>query len=574
MNRIRFSQISAFALALAAGGIAVPAFAQTGEVVAQANPDADRLAEEMRALAVDPRDMRALLSAAAISNRLDDTSAALAFYARAEKLEPDNPRIFAGRAAVLVKLERPGEALLLFQQAEQRGLAMADYASDRGLAYDLMGAPHLAQREYRQAMVRGNDDELLRRLALSLGIVGKPDEAMRVIDPLLRRSDRAAWRARAFILAMNGDIAGADRIASSMMPNNMGAALSPFFRRLPNMSVGDRAHAVHFGQMGRTSARLADAQLSPQLSPYVPEPKPVQVAAVQTPPPAAVVPASTGRDRRSRRERERVQAAAPVTSRPVVAAVAEDSLPPLPPPPQFVAPPPQLVQEVPEPAPRPRPRRVEIASVPMSSTPASVIGGPAASLMSERPPSRRNPPRPAREERALAGIVDDIDVPESEILAMAVPPVVHTAREPAAEVREPVRLASTPPAEAKPKPAATRPAPKTTTPAADAAKGKKKEPPKPKPPAEPKRIWVQVAGGANEDTLPTTWKRLAKEAPAAFRGKSAWWTPLRATNRLLAGPFKTNAEAQTFVNSLKKEGMSAFVFTSEPGQKINKLDMK
>ncbi|NML05544.1 SPOR domain-containing protein [Sphingomonas sp. G-3-2-10] len=570
MNRIRFSHIPAIALALAAGSFAVPVFAQTSEVVAQPNPDADRLAEEMRALAVDPRDMRALLSAAAISNRLDDTSAALAFYARAEKLEPDNPRIFAGRAAALVKLERPGEALLLFQQAEQRGLPMADYASDRGLAYDLMGAPHLAQREYRQALVRGNDDELLRRLALSLGIVGKPEEAMRVIDGLLRRSDRAAWRARAFILAMNGDIPGAERIASSMMPNNMGAALSPFFRRLPNMSPGDRAHAVHFGQMGRTPGRLADAQLSPQLSPYVPEPKPVQVAAATpAPPPSSVAAAAPARDRRSRRDRPRTEvAAAPVTSRPVPQQV-EESLPPLPPPPQFVAPPPQLVQEVPAPTPTPRRRRVEIASLPMGSTPADVFGGPAASAI-ERP--RRTPARPSLETPALAGIVDDIDVPESEILAMAVPPVVPTASRPAPE---PMRVATaSPPPETKAKPAVTRTPPRTAAPAAADAKGKKKEPPKPKPPAEPKRIWVQVAGGANEDTLPTTWKRLAKEAPAAFRGKSAWWTPLRATNRLLAGPFKTNAEAQTFVNLLKKEGMSAFVFTSEPGQKINKLDLK
>ncbi|MDF7775891.1 SPOR domain-containing protein, partial [Sphingomonas sp. AOB5] len=283
----------------------MPAFAQTSEVVAAPNPDADRLAEEMRALALDPRDMRALLSAATISNRLDDTAAALAFYARAEKLEPDNPRIFAGRASVLVKMERPGEALLLFQDAEKRGLPMGEYAADRGLAYDLLGAPHLAQRDYRQAMQRSNDDELVRRLALSLGIVGKSDEAMRVLDPLLRRSDRAAWRARAFILAMNGDVPGAERIASSMMPNNMGAALTPFFRRLPNMTPGDRAFAVHFGQMARTPGRLADAQLAPQFQPYVPEPKPVQVAAATpAPQPVVTTPApATARDRRSRRDR-------------------------------------------------------------------------------------------------------------------------------------------------------------------------------------------------------------------------------------------------------------------------------
>ena len=59
-----------------------------------------------------------------------------------------------------------------------------------------------------------------------------------------------------------------------------------------------------------------------------------------------------------------------------------------------------------------------------------------------------------------------------------------------------------------------------------------------------------------------------------MKGKSAWSAPLRATNRVLAGPFKTSAEAQSFVNTLGKAGVSAFVFTSEAGQKIIRLGVK
>ena len=91
---------------------------------------------------------------------------------------------------------------------------------------------------------------------------------------------------------------------------------------------------------------------------------------------------------------------------------------------------------------------------------------------------------------------------------------------------------------------------------------------------EPARIWVQVAGGANEGTLPKEWAKVRDKAPAAFKGKSGWTTPLRATNRVLAGPFKTNEEARAFVNALSKEGLSTFVFTSEAGQKITKLPAK
>ncbi len=56
--------------------------------------------------------------------------------------------------------------------------------------------------------------------------------------------------------------------------------------------------------------------------------------------------------------------------------------------------------------------------------------------------------------------------------------------------------------------------------------------------ANPSRIWVQVAGGANEDDLPKAWAAAKAKAPA-LAGKSGWKTPLRATNRVLTGPFKT-----------------------------------
>ena len=100
----------------------------------------------------------------------------------------------------------------------------------------------------------------------------------------------------------------------------------------------------------------------------------------------------------------------------------------------------------------------------------------------------------------------------------------------------------------------------------------KPEPVKPDPAKlEPARHWVQVAGGANKGDLPKVWDKLVKQAPAQFRGKRGWTTPLRATNRLLAGPFATAREAQAFVNELGKAGLSGFAWQSEAGQKIERL---
>lgn len=617
MNRIRF--LGAAALALAAAG-AAPALAQN-EIVAQANPDADRLADDMRVLAANPRDVAALLDAGMTSARLGDTSAALAFFQRAEAIDPSNPKISAGRAMALVRLERPGEALRLFQAAEAGGVPASQYAADRGFAYDLLGQPGLAQRDYKLAMASGGrDDETLRRYALSLGITGDTAEAMQLLDPLLRRSDRAAWRARAFILAMNGDVPGAEKIASNMMPGNMGQALTPFFRRLGSLAPADRAFAVHFGELSPTQARLADARMAPTLPRYVPAPRPVQLAAA---PPVAAKPApAKGRDRRSRREREAderkaAEAAAAEAARRAQAAADRPVEAPLPAPPQFVRRAEPIVQPIPAPKREEEPvemaRREPAASTPARAIrpaetraaeprPATVASAPpqpaapapaAAETAASAPPtptpapapvvasSEPAPPGPAKvgqEDSILAAIVNNITIPAEELEAVANPPADGPAVQPAPA---PVRVAEATPVAAKPRPAPTKPEPAKPNPrkkveaAKPDPKAKKPEPKKPDPAkTEPSRIWVQVAGGANEDMLARAWKGVVAKAPAAMKGKSAWWTPLRATNRVLAGPFKTAAEAQSFVNALGKSGVSAFVFTSEAGQKVNKLAVK
>ncbi|UYY59550.1 SPOR domain-containing protein [Sphingomonas sp. S2-65] len=706
---IRISLLHSAALAMALTVAAAPAGAQT-MMVAAPNPDADRLTQTMRTLAADPRDLSALVEAGRLSTRLNDTPAALAFFQRAESVSPGDPRIAAGRAAVLVRLKRPGEALRLFQSAEARGASIRDYAADRGFAYDLLGQPGLAQADYKLAMQRERDDELVRRYALSLGISGQVDQANALLDPLLRRSDRAAWRARAFILAMNGDMAGAERIATSMMPGNMAPSLVPFFRRLGGLTPADRAFAVHFGELSPTQARLADARLAPNLPHYVPEQRPVQVAARQAPAPAART-----RDRRSARDRRRqepvvVAAATPVNARLLAAPAPQPMPPPAPAQPVFAQQRTPIVQPLPAPAPTPSPvtapvvvamrepaassaiapartpvptrevvpapatsaatlpaanptptptpsAPVQLASTtppivrsaivapspstPAASAPAPVVTQPSAATPSLESAAARRPepavtpppvavvqpstspapaivetrvaaaaPEPAppgpvavgQEDSVLASIVANLTIPAAELEAansMALPvPTVATVPPPApppVEAPEPVK----PRAKAEPAKLASARADDASKPAAikgtktgktadtkikpdakaDAkakldAKAKADAKAKPAAKPDPERVWVQVAGGANAGDLAKAWKSVAAKAPAQLRGKSGWWTPVRASNRLLTGPFKTEAEGQAFVNSLAKAGVSGFVFTSEAGQKVNKIGDK
>jgi hypothetical protein len=226
---------------------------------------------------------------------------------------------------------------------------------------------------------------------------------------------------------------------------------------------------------------------------------------------------------------------------------------------------------VPTPAPAPAPP-------PGSTRVTRFTGQPARGGDDEAeetaPPVRRARPGAGRigeEDSVLASIVSGITIPDSEREAIDVVeeiPAPTPPPPPKAEPRpepKPVKVAAASPSATSGKTTA-KPTAKADT---------KKTPAKPDPKkADPARIWVQVAGGANEKTLPATWQKLVKQAPAAFKGKSGWTTPLRATNRLLAGPFKSDKDAQGFVNALRKEDISAFVFTSEAGQKITKLGAK
>lgn len=713
MNIVNSPCLSLIAGALVLGGGGVPAVAAQTEIVQPLSADADALSAEMRTLAANPNDFSALVRAGELALNLGDTAAAARFFARADKIDARNGRLKAGTARTLLLLERPGEALRLFDEAERLGYDPVHYAAERGLAFDLVGEQQRAQRDYRLALKQAPDDETSRRFALSLGISGRKDQALAQIDTLLRRSDRAAWRVRAFVLAMSGDVAGAEKIATSMLPPGMASGLMPFFAKLAALGPADRAFAVHFGEVAPTPARIADARLTPAYPPLPPEPQPV-VRLAANPPPARDARA----DRRNRQARERdrpVQVAAavvppvlrtlpPAPPRPAPKAAPQPVKPqPTPAPLRAPAPPPvaQTVQEAarpeakvaerpaivalgppaapattsPEPvplavqsppaqtvasiaAPQPAPAApagsTAVSAVPaftlappvraaaslpltppepdpkvdqapktdlMTPAPAPVVAraepvapppaapppaeptpvAATAALPAPAPDRPASPPvsapeaAPARpvasEESILARIVASIAVPAAEL---GVPPVTAATRpsSPAANVPSATEADS---AKAKPTPPVLSPEEKRAAAKAEAKKLADKKladrklaerqaadkraaeeaaAAKKALKAEPSRVWVQVAGGANVADLPKEWTRLRGKAGALLQGRQSWTTPLRFTNRLLTGPFKSSDEAQAFVNQIAKSGITGFVFTSDAGQKIARLPAK
>lgn len=248
------------------------------DAMARGDP-AEALARYLRILARDPGDLDALSGAGAAALAVGDADAAINFYVRAEKISPRDGRIKAGLGSALVQKEQPRAALRLFNNAVDLGVAPFEVALDRGLAYDLRGDNRKAQGEYLQLLRVRADPEASRRLALSLAMMGERAGALAILDPLLRKRDVAAWRAQAFVLAMTGDLLGAQTVAYQVLPRYQADVLKPFLERLPSLKPAEKAAAVHFGHFPEDKAPVQMAVANPIASakagssPQLPEPK-------------------------------------------------------------------------------------------------------------------------------------------------------------------------------------------------------------------------------------------------------------------------------------------------------------
>ena len=593
-------------------------------VIFSSDPN-DLLAVNLKILAQNPYDVTALTEAGLGALAGGDPSAAIGFLARAEELNPRSGKIKATLGSALVQIEKPTEALRLFAEATALGIAERDIASDRGLAHDLLGQNKLAQKDYVTALRYTQDSETTRRYALSLGIAGNKKEALDLLTPLLEREDQGAWRARAFILAMNGEVEEGDRIARAVTPLALQGTMTPFLRRLGTLGLANRAAAVHFGTMPADGVRYAMVDpgdsfrsvgngTSDGLTPKKEAP-PQRVI-------AAPVPAESPREERKRLKRDRelmalaaqgrkiavadaVPVAAPVLAKPVLAK--SDAAPP--PPVSDQGPlgrrvgarisavdPMRLPPELRPPLVQPDGTKLPpvVSTVTLVPTMTSLPPPSAAPLVVELPPQP---------------VVETVVVAANPVPGFTLTPAVSAAVVPT--IAEPVVVAAAP-LPVEPPPAAPEPTglasilagivTETETIAAPlpsdteiramrlATRRKQETDSKAKAVAEaeaakkaeataiakrnPARIWVQIATGANRAGLPGTWKKLQGQAGKTLTGQSAASVGYKATNRLLIGPFKSTAEARAMVTKLSKDGIQATSFSSDAGQEVAKIGGK
>ena len=580
-------------------------------------------------LAANPRDVAALLDAGHAAMTLGDTEAALGFFGRADQLSPGDPRVKAALATAAVRGEDPFSAIPLFEAAERAGARDPLLAGERGLAYDLVGDNATAQQYYRQALaaVPGND-EIARRLALSLAIAGDRRGAETALLPQIRRNDRAGWRARAFALAILGDTEEAVKIANGTMPRDLAAAMIPYLRYMGRLTPAQQAAAANFGhfpraaQIGRDDPRVARyAALNPR--------RPPVAAAVATAKPEQQARKSSSRDRSRARDSGRDPQVVRAATRPAPTPTPTPAPAPAPPVARPTPPPVRIAAATPVPPPAIRAQETAsaLAPAPTPTAPALAAAGapqplpPGAMTPAPATAAPVLPPTTGIAMNTYALPAGNLDLARQAQVAPAPAPTGTPETQPAAppvrdfaaafgDFRPPaeeqrgglvVDLTAIEAARAKrvaqadergPPPDAPRDTRRTTTlePAtstaakATAAKAAKpgaktnakpeKAKPKPAAPSHPSRIWVQIGVGRDKSALGFDWRKFQRTQAELFKGKKAWTTPWGQTNRLLVGPFESQAAAQSFLKTLKKERLDAFVWSSPAGQAIDALAAK
>ena len=505
-------------------------------VQAIASTESQTLTAALSRLGRNPRDVGALIAAGNAALASGDVDAAVGFFERAGQIAPANPKVKAGLAGALVRNEDPYSALPLFDEADQAGALDGNLLADRGLAYDLLADNATAQRIYRKALSAGSNDEATRRLALSLAISGEKRASEALLTPLLQRQDKAAWRSRAFALAIGGQEEEAVALTRSTMPQELASGIAPYLRYMRRLTPAQQAAAANLGHFPRASEIGHD---DPRIAQYAAANR-SQLARVDR----SLIPAGEPLGRKAGNSAAQTPINAPSVAPPapplikppvkepvkppvVLAAIT----PPVSPPPAPTVPVPVPVAKPVPPTPKPLPAPTSASTLGWSLPPAPIAATPKPSPTEQKPPPEQKPPAPP----SLADAFADLAKP-ADTIAPAPGAVDMRRIKPQRESDEP------------------------------------EKPDKPAPPSHPSRIWVELGIGRDRDALAADWHRLNQRNGDLLKGRKAFVTPSRRTNMMLTGPFETQAAADAFAGKARKAGINgSFVWTSPAGQVVDGL---
>jgi tetratricopeptide (TPR) repeat protein len=456
----------------------------------------ERLNRALLQLSRRPRQVDALLEAADASLDLNDYDAAIGFYTRAADVAPDDAQVKLGHARSLLRSGRPVDALALLAEAERTGASARELLPERGLALDMVGEQDRAQADYLRALeLDPENTETQRRLALSYAISSNDARFEETLAPLLEARNFAAFRIRAFGLAILGEQRRAQAIVEAVMPPDLAGRITPYLAYMPRLTPAQMAAAANLGIFPRAANIGRD---NPRIARFAAE----GAAGMRLEPAGAPLgnPAMLAADRsEGTLAPDRAPASASPRPRATIAAdttVTSAGLP-------------------------------QIAAREMPRTQSGGVASPLEPASASQPRAALEPA--ASEDVAAAfAYLEDRNVPAARSSRDAVD---ITAIAPPREV------ASTP------------------------ATG----------PADPERIWLQVATGRDPAALRFDWRRITRRADGLLADYKPHVTPWGQANRLLAGPVATREDARALINALAEKGLDTFSYVSPEGTRIQVL---
>jgi Flp pilus assembly protein TadD len=497
--------------------LAAPLAAQemTSREVVQPLPSSEiqRLNRALVNLAKNPRDLSALIEAGTASLAVDDYDAATGFFVRAADVAPNDLAVVKGLATVYLRSGRALEAVDQYAKAVSLGGSDGDLLADQALAFDLVGDQASAQAVYRQVLQSDpGNDEARRRLALSMAIAGNRSGFEDTLRPLLDRRDMAGFRVRAFGLAILGDQARASAIVEQVMPRDLSSRIIPYLEFMPRLTKPQQAAAANLGIFPRVADIGRD---DPRLARFASESQADSRLEPSGPP--LGTRGSSGSARGSTGASPSAPGVVPASargsrrnsSRTASAAVRAPVVQP--------------------PAPEP-----SVSSLIGPEAPAPVPLQAAAAVVAA-PPAAPPPAPPLRVADAFADL-GGAGLPDPkagtgavDITTLAIPREVAARPEPKPAAREPAK------------------------------------------PAQPSRIWVQLATGRDVNALRFDWRRFLRQGGDLLAGFQPHVTPWGEANRLLVGPLDNREKARELVIKLKEKGIDSFSYISPEGQEIQHL---
>jgi len=218
-----------------------------------------------------PEPLIGLAEAAAASGAAEEAGA---LYHMALAIDPGNSAARLGYGRMMLLLGRIEVALPILRE-----FVDSDAGDDRGylalgIAYDLSGDPHEAQRVYRDGLLHTPDNPSLRNnLALSLAMSGNAGEAIDLLRELSREPG-AAGRARqnlALAYVLDDRLPDAQAIAMQDLRGSQLQDALAFFQYLRELSGAQLAEAVMCRCRHAVAAAAAAAERSASQPTYASE---------------------------------------------------------------------------------------------------------------------------------------------------------------------------------------------------------------------------------------------------------------------------------------------------------------